>query len=729
MSITENGAEANLGDLRGQLADRLAVALMVVSVLLIWLNWPQDSFPFLGALPLLALAGLGWVVRKLVPVRSALARHLLVWSITAGLLAGMWLFPILWLPFLSFALIFVATLLIAGGGFLVAGFVAAEAAWLTYSAQRDYPLLALLITLALAVALAWQTVHTIYTALGWAWSTQQRADHLLGLARDRQQELNKTLKSLDLANAILRRTQHELVASRKEAEGARLMKQRFAANVSHELRTPLNILLGFSEVMHLSPEVYGEMTWPPEMQRDIYQMYRSARHLSEMIDDVLDLSRFEMVGFILEREPTALAPLLQDTVEIAQDLFRDQPVQLETEIDSHLPTLEIDRTRVRQVLLNLLSNAARLTEEGTVRVEARCKDGEVVVSVSDTGPGIPEDMLPHLFQEFYQLDRSLSRRHAGTGLGLAISKHFVEAHGGRIWVESPSALGSTCKKGPGATFTFTLPIPGQCVPWSRLHTQRPLDALPEVRPTVLVVDPDAVVASIVDRHLEMYDVVHVANSDRLEEEVALRHPRAVVWNKPPPDLEARDSLTGVPVPVIQCSLPSQAWIVDDLRVAGCLNKPVSGQHLLQRITALGDIDDVLIVDDDRSFCQLVERILEASGRRLKVRSAYGGKDGLHALRVETPDLLLLDLMMPEVDGFRVLEEMRQDAQLARVPVLLLTATSLVEDALAERRGQIVISRSDGLSPADVLRCLRAIIEVLEPRYDEGPVPQESLSGA
>jgi CheY-like chemotaxis protein len=163
-----------------------------------------------------------------------------------------------------------------------------------------------------------------------------------------------------------------------------------------------------------------------------------------------------------------------------------------------------------------------------------------------------------------------------------------------------------------------------------------------------------------------------------------------------------------------------------LAVTACLNKPITAERLLHEIERLEGVQDVLVVDDDRAFCRLVERMLKASGRIFSVRQAYDGQDGLRALRGRRPDLLLLDLMMPGVDGFHVLKEMRQDAKLVDLPVILLTAISLAEDALMQRRGQVVIRRSDGLSPVEALRCLGAVVDVLEARYDEKSVPQEAL---
>ena len=731
--MTETGykPDINLEELRDQLASRMALLLLVIaSGLVAWLILPSRpiSLAMFGLLS--ALAGLGLGTWGLIAPRPAAARHLLVWSLTAGLLLAMIFSPEPWLPFVGLMLAFPSALLVSGGGFVTMGAIVALAAWLTWDGRRAYPLPHLLAMLLVGAVLAWLITRTLYTALEWAWTMQQQATRLLEIARDRQGELNRTLRSLDLTNYILRRTQRELVFARQQAEEARLMKEQFAANVSHELRTPLNLILGFSEVMCLSSEVYGEMEWPPTLRQDVYQIYRSSRHLLEMIDDVLDLSRFEITGFTLNREPTPLEPLLRDAVNICKGLFRSQPVRLEVKIGRDLPTLKIDRIRVRQVLINLLKNAARFTEEGTVRVEAKRVAGEVLISVSDTGPGIPADEIPHLFQEFYQIDRSLHRKNGGTGLGLAISKHFVDAHDGRIWVESEEGIGST--------FTFTLPIPGELVLPSRTTAKRPVGpSWIDMRPPILVVDPDPQVASLIDRHLEAYEVLHVEDAQYLVEAVALHHPQAVICNVLPGEQGSYEkaisdiaplgnNTTFTSVPLITCSLPSQAWVASDLEVTACLNKPITAERLLHEIERLEGVQDVLVVDDDRAFCRLVERMLKASGRIFSVRQAYDGQDGLHALRTRRPDLLLLDLMMPGVDGFHVLKEMQQDAKLVDLPVILLTAISLAEDALMQRRGQVVVRRSDGLSPVEALRCLGAVVNVLEARYDEKSVPQEAL---
>jgi signal transduction histidine kinase/CheY-like chemotaxis protein len=729
MVRTDYGPDVNLEELRGQLAERLAMTLIGVGVLLILVTWTETSLTHgsvisVAVVPLATLlVGLGWGVLILVNTRPALARHLMVWGLTVGLVVAMWLSYEPWLPFLGLMLIFVSAMLVSGGEFAVGGVVAALAGWLTLNGSRSYSLASLFVVLVLGVALAWQSVRTLCTALEWAWNMQQRADRLLELARDRQGELSRALKSLDISNTLLRRTQRELIAARKQAEEARLMKEQFAANVSHELRTPLNLVLGFSEVMCLSPEVYGEMDWPPTLCQDVYEIYRSSRYLLEMINDVLDLSRFEMVGFTLNREPIPVRRLLEDAVSICEGFFRGRPVRLEADLSQDLPVLDIDPIRIRQVLLNLLNNAQRFTEEGVVRVGARRQDGEVIVSVSDTGPGIPADELPHLFEEFYQVDRSLHRKHGGAGLGLAICKRFVEAHDGRVWVES--------EEGVGSTFSFALPIPGAHVPFSRLQAGRPLELHQVETPfPILVVDPDPGVATLVQRHLEAYEVVWVEDIDQLMDQIALHHPRAVVLNAPPGTQVDRNGIPSVPVPLIECSLPSQAWVADNLAVTAVLTKPVAAERLMGEIERLGDVRDILVVDDDRGFCHLVERLLEANGRAIDVRRAYNGANGLRAMRARYPDLLLLDLAMPGIDGFRVLEEMQGDTELAGIPVVLLTATSYAEDVLTRSGGQrLLIHRPNGLSSVEVLHCLRAVVGILQPHYDERSTPELALAGA
>ena len=700
-----------LDDLRQELVEHLGYLLIGASGLAVWLSMPIKPFPIILAGLFSLMLGLGVAVSVLTHRHPVGARHLAVGGLTVLLLAAMWLFEAPWLPFYGLLLIWLSAILISGSEFIAASSIFATAYWFNQVGARTYPLLPLAIFFTSGLLINWSFVLALFTALGWMRSTQRRADQLLGEVRNHRAELQRVLKSYELANIMLRRAERELILARNQAVQAKRLKEQFAANISHELRTPLNLILGFSEMIYLSPEVYGDLEWPVTLRRDVHQIYRSSRHLLDLIDDVLDLSRFEMAGFTLNRAPTDLAALLNDTANIAADLFRGQPVHLEVKLDGGLPLMEIDRTRITQVILNLLNNAQRFTSEGKVTLAAQVHDDEVWFSVSDTGPGIPAEKLPHIFDEFYQVDQSLRRSHQGAGLGLAISKRFMKAHGGRIWVESVEGMGTTffCAL-PVTTFTPIYAAAGDWMTaWKRLAEQ----------PYLLVVDPDPAVAAQVDRFFDEYNVVQVKNAAELPGAAQIYRPQAVVYNVPPNQGHAGlTAATGLSAPIIECSLPSHSWMVNQLSVVACLTKPIAAQALRKEVARLAGVHHILIIDDDRGFTQLVTRMLETDGNPYRLQRAYSGAAGLQAMREQPPDLVLLDLAMPEVDGFQILSEMRSDEILARVPVILLTATSYVEDALSQYGNQMLVRRSRRLNTTEVLTCIGAIVGVLEPRYED-----------
>jgi signal transduction histidine kinase/CheY-like chemotaxis protein len=701
---------ASLSGLRSQLTARIGLLVAGAAGVAAWLALIQDPFlpEVLAALLLLLLAGIG--ASYLADHHLALVRHLLTWGLTLAYLLVLWHYPQEWLPYLSLLLVLIGAMLAPGSEFVIGSTTALLLFWLSYSGVRIYPLPPLLGMLTMAVVVAWLLVRSLYTALQWVWDAQRRAERLLQEVRQHRAELSQTLQSYQLANNRLRRMERELYFAHQQAEKARRHKEQFAANVSHELRTPLNLIHGFSEMMHRSPEVYGLTAWPPTLRRDVYQIYRSSRHLLSMIDDILALSRFEHAEFALVREATDVGELLHTTAEIAGDLFRTSPVSLRLEVAPDLPLLEVDQTRIRQVMLNLLNNALRFTESGAVIVGAEERDDELVIWVSDSGPGIPADKLEQIFEEFYQLDLSLSHAHGGAGLGLAICRRFVEAHDGRVWAEST--------EGDGSTFFVALPIPEQRLPLSRLHAGRESSpAFDAMRPVVLVADADPAVVSLIARHVEGYEVRQVADISDLAEAVDEYCPQAVIYNRPDPGASTL-LLPSFSVPVIECSLPRLAWDRQWDAVKGVLAKPLTAQQLLDALVKLDLARErpyhVLVIDDDRGFCQLITRILEASGEEYQVSRAYDGAEGLEQMRAHPPDLILLDLVMPVMDGFTLLEEMQQDSELAHLPVLLLTATNYAPDVDQNWGDRIVIHRGSGLRAGEVLRWLPALVQVLGP---------------
>ncbi len=700
----------NLHELRNQLAHRLALLLIMACGFFAWLTMPQGLPPIKISLPFalsFSLFLLGVTVQLLMGYFPKLGRHLLVWGLTSGIVLAMFWDAESWVPFLAAVVSFAGAMVVPGSEFVTAGLIGLLAVFLSAETIRDYPLPALLATLGVSLLLTRLTLYNLYTALQWHWTMQQRADRLLEETRKHRADLERTLHSLEAAYEAQARSKQELLQARRYAEEARQMKERFAANISHELRTPLNIILGFSEVIHLSPETYGHFDWPPMLRRDVQEIYRSSRHLLQMIDDILDLSRFQMTRFTLDLEATPLTPLLQDVVKITETLFRDGRVTLEADIPDNLPVLEVDRTRIRQVLLNLLSNAKRFTREGKVRLEAEATEHEVLIRVRDNGCGIPADKLPHIFDEFYQVDSALNRKHAGTGLGLAISKHFVEAHRGRLWAES--------EEGKGSIFSFTLPIPGRYygnvqnnVPASRAPVQM------KHRPRILFVDADPAVASMVRRNLEEYDVIQVSEPAALGEAIRLHQPFLVIHNQSPLKNLEVPVVDGEHLAFVECALPSQNWLADKLGVVACLSKPVSAHSLMAQIERLGSVHSILIIDDERSFVQLVERLLQTTGRGFNIRRAYGGEHGLSMMRAQRPDLVLLDLAMPDINGMQVLDVMRQDADLRDIAVILLTVASYTEDSLPPSKRQITVRRSGGFYTGETLALLQSIAKSLRP---------------
>lgn len=697
----------NLDDLRGQLTARIALLALVTAQLMLLFYNPPVSFPLDMLFYWAGLTGLCLLTLALNSRRPIWARHVLAGGLTVALAVMMALFPVAWLPFVGAILIFVTAVLVSGGEVVTAVMVGGTAVWLTNQGSRAYDLTGVVTVLGLALLAAWLTARQLTITLDWVWHMNQRAAELLETTRSQQAELRLANKSLKIVNDLRERTEHELLLVHKQLREAQRLKEQFAANISHELRTPLAIILGFSEVMVLSPEVYGGENWPPKLMRDVYQIYRNSRHLLGMIDDILDLSRFEMVGFTLQKEPTALAPLLQETAAIVTNLFESSPdISLRLEVPADLPIVEVDQTRVRQVVLNLLNNARRYTEVGTVTLRATTAVNEIIIQVQDTGPGIAPEQLANIFTEFYQVDHSLSRQQGGVGLGLAICQRFVEAHDGRIWAES--------EPGVGSTFAFSLPLPHHR-PLPKPYQTRPIEPLPQViRPYLLAADPDPLVISLLQRHLAEFEIIPIAQPAEMAAQISAYHPLAAIYNLPPGETVAPEWVDGLTLPIIECSLPSQAWMADTVGALACLTKPINFGQLRAEMAQCGPVQRVLVVDDNPGVCQLVERGLAAIQAEMVVQVAYDGRAALNAMQSERPDLVILDLIMPQMDGLAVLTAMRSDAALADVPVILLTATNYIEDRLVQAGSQIRVSQATPWPPGDTLRCLEGILRSLKP---------------
>jgi CheY-like chemotaxis protein len=503
---------------------------------------------------------------------------------------------------------------------------------------------------------------------------------------------------------------NELLLARQTSELARLNKARFVATVSHELRGPLNLILGFSRLMALSPERYGSPL-PPSYRADIDTIYTNSRHLVALLDDILDLSQIEAEHLPLIRERVDLGrDVIEHTALAVRPLIERKGLTLDIDLDNSMPMLLGDRLRLRQVLINLLTNAVRYTEHGGITVRSRIHPDGALVTVEDTGRGIAPDQLPKLFQEFQQLSFEDGQRQ-GTGLGLAISKHLVQMHAGRIWAEST--------EGQGTQFHFLVPFPGDMSStWSVARTS---ERQPATRRSecVLILHDDARTIRMLARHLDGFRVVALPRAADLAPLVEELFPRAVVA-APNEAEDAWQILQGLPydVPIIACQLPEYGQRHALPNVTSYLIKPISPevvQASLHQARHLEQEGTVLLVDDDPDAVRLLEAILTNLPRPYRILRAYDGEQALAIMAEQTPDLVFADQVMPGIDGLQMADLMYQDMRLCKVPVVVISARDPEEEPPAFRTPFSIRCKAP-IPMAAGIGVLRELLSVFRPSY-------------
>ncbi len=434
------------------------------------------------------------------------------------------------------------------------------------------------------------------------------------------------------------------------------LKSQFLANMSHELRTPLNSIIGFSRV--ILKGIDGPVT--DMQQQDLTAIYNSGQHLLGLINDILDLARIEAGKMELNFEEVHLADMTTSVMATAKGLVKEKPIQLLQRIPPNMPTVRGDTMRVRQVLLNLISNASKFTDQGSITVEASIQRGptgklEALINVIDTGPGISIEDQKKLFQAFSQVDGSATRKSGGSGLGLSICANLVQLHGGRIGVHSIVERGST--------FWFTLPLFNQ-----------PEEEIPGDMKVVLAIDDDPQVIGLYERYLNSqgYYVIALTDPSKAKEHVLRIKPYAITLDIMMPNKDGWSVLTDLKsdpltreYPVIICSIMEQADKGFSLGAADYLVKPILEEDLvcaLDRLNKDGTIHEVLVIDDDPNDLRLIEKILSQHGQ-YKPILAEGGRKGWEAINKKMPHAIILDLFMPEIDGFTILEKLRENSTL------------------------------------------------------------------
>jgi signal transduction histidine kinase/CheY-like chemotaxis protein len=524
-------------------------------------------------------------------------------------------------------------------------------------------------------------------------------------AREHRGRLVQALAQLDDAYYRLRRTNASLAEAWRAADLAERAKAEFITNISHEIRTPLNLIVGFSEMMLSAPESYGDQPLPREYRGDLHAIYRSAQHLLALTDDVLDLAQAAINHLALIREPADLASVVHGAADIVREYIEIKGLQLQLHVPDDLPSVRIDSLRIRQVLLNLLTNAARFTDQGAISVTLELMGESVRVSVADTGRGLTAEQQERIFQEFHHVDPAAARDHRSTGLGLPISKKFIELHGGRMWVESTV--------GTGTTFRFVLPVSDQAGPASQQITHASTTARSLER--ALVLDrPNEGLRRLLQRGLSGYRVFAAADPEQADQLAFAVRASAIIT------IDDSASASRGPTPRIVCPSPIGGTVPGLLGVTRYLTKPVDRAGLRAAIDQLPTVPHcILIVDDDLHSVRLLARILKAEIRNCTLLSAHNGAEALERMRAERPDLVLLDLMMPGCSGQEVLESMASTADLADLPVIVISGHAQAENIL-HLPGELHLSVPEGFQ-------LQALIDVLQALLASLPPPRAYLS--
>jgi signal transduction histidine kinase/CheY-like chemotaxis protein len=500
--------------------------------------------------------------------------------------------------------------------------------------------------------------------------------------------------------ANVNRTSEQLGQLYQELEAASQHKSAFLANMSHELRTPLNAVIGYSEMLHEMAEDEGQGQFLPDLEK----IRDAGRHLLQLINDILDLSKIEAGKMDLYLEEVDVTALVDEVRAIVTMLAAAGGNRFEIVRPTTLGTLYTDRTKLKQSLLNLLSNASKFTHEGRIVLELRATEEELSFIVADSGIGMTEEQLGRLFQAFSQADASTTRRYGGTGLGLAITKHFCELLGGRIDVESAP--------GSGSTFTITLPVrPSPVTAAKPEPSAAPIwvAAGEADMALVMVVDDDpnsrALLAATVRK--EGYRIIEASDGEAALALAREHRPDIITLDVLMPRLDGWAVLAALKsdvelrdIPVIIVTVLADRGIALSLGAAEFMTKPVDRARLAAVIREnVQGGGTVLAIDDDPESRRLVARHLDKLG--WAVAEATDGRDALAWLsRNPAPALILLDLIMPGMDGFAFLDAIAERGEWQKIPIVILTAKQLdaaERELLAGRAREIIEKGADDLA--------------------------------
>ncbi len=513
-------------------------------------------------------------------------------------------------------------------------------------------------------------------------------------------------RELELADLVAR-----LEVARDQATEASRIKSTFLANMSHELRTPLNAIIGYSEILEEEARDKGLLDLLPDVDR----IETAGRHLLGVINDILDLSKIEAGRMDIYIEDFDVSALIGEIQSMIVPLAARNGNALEVICPADIGRMRSDLTKVKQSILNLLGNSSKFTTDGRISLvvsrHPTATGADISFRVSDTGIGMSASEMAKLFQAFTQADTTTTKRFGGTGLGLAITKHFCDMLGGSIAVES--------EPGKGSTFTITLPDRG--------IAESAVAAEPRVAPgtdgaaTVLVVDDDPVCLDLLSVTLgrEGYRVIHARSGEEALQQARAHHPQAITLDVLMPRMDGWSTLVALKadpvlreIPVIMLTVLKDRGLAFSLGASDFMTKPVDRVALtsMLRQYRASNADLVFIVEDDPATRDATRRLLEKLG--LRVAEASNGREGLRWLDGHlAPTLILLDLMMPVMDGFEFLEELQRRPNLGHVPVVVLTAKQLSQEEIAVLTGRTKrIMTKQATSNEDLVAAIRKCVQ-------------------